>query len=138
MAISEMTQSWDEKLLSESTLSTLRRLNFIQMTPVQAAVIPLFLARKDVAAEAVTGSGKTLAFIIPVLETLARMTTPLKKHDIGCLIISPTRELASQISEVLAEFLEDSINVTLALLGASLMASLPCSDLNLASLVTVN
>ena len=110
MAISEMTQSWDEKLLSESTLSTLRRLNFIQMTPVQAAVIPLFLARKDVAAEAVTGSGKTLAFIIPVLETLARMTTPLKKHDIGCLIISPTRELASQISEVLAEFLEDSIH----------------------------
>jgi len=108
--ISEMTQSqsWDESLLSPSTLSTLKRLNFTKMTPVQAAAIPLFLARKDVAAEAVTGSGKTLAFIIPVLETLTRLTTPLRKHDIGCLIISPTRELASQISEVLAEFLKDS------------------------------
>ena len=55
----------------------------------------------------VTGSGKTLAFIIPVLEILSKLSTPLKKHEIGTLIISPTRELASQISEVLAEFLKD-------------------------------
>ena len=45
---------------------------FNKINNVQAAAIPLFLARKDVAAEAVTGSGKTLAFIIPVLETLSR------------------------------------------------------------------
>lgn len=36
----------------------------------QAAVIPLLLQKKDVAAEAVTGSGKTLAFIVPILEIL--------------------------------------------------------------------
>ena len=53
------------------------------------------------------GSGKTLAFIIPILEILSKLSTPLKKHEIGTLIISPTRELASQISEVLAEFLKD-------------------------------
>ena len=46
---------------------------FNKINNVQAAAIPLFLARKDVAAEAVTGSGKTLAFIIPVLETLSRL-----------------------------------------------------------------
>ena len=103
-----MEQKWDEKLLSESTMRTLKRLKFSRMTPVQAAAIPLFLQRKDVAAEAVTGSGKTLAFIIPILEILSRLSTPLKKHEIGTLIISPTRELAAQISEVLGEFLTDS------------------------------
>ncbi|KJE93708.1 hypothetical protein CAOG_009771 [Capsaspora owczarzaki ATCC 30864] len=45
-------------------------LGFTQMTPVQAAVLPLFLANKDVAVEAVTGSGKTLSFVVPILEIL--------------------------------------------------------------------
>jgi len=103
-----METKWDSNLLSEETLKTLARLGFSSMTPVQAAAIPLFLQRKDVAAEAVTGSGKTLAFLIPILETLYKLQTPLKKHEIGALIVSPTRELASQISEVLEEFLKDS------------------------------
>lgn len=92
--------------LSEPILQTLKDLNFIKTTPVQAACIPLLLQKKDVCAEAVTGSGKTLAFIIPILEILLARSTPLKKHDIGALIISPTRELASQIDEVLSKFLE--------------------------------
>ena len=50
-----MDQVWDERLLSGSTIKTLKRLKFTKMTPVQAAAIPLFLQRKDVAAEAVTG-----------------------------------------------------------------------------------
>ena len=103
-----MEAEWDRSLLSRATLATLDRLQFTKMTPVQAAAIPLFFQRKDVAAEAVTGSGKTLAFLIPVLETLYRLTSPLSKHQIGALIVSPTRELATQISEVLAEFLQDS------------------------------
>ena len=102
-----MEAEWDRALLSGDTLATLERLGFTKMTPVQAATIPLFFKRKDVAAEAVTGSGKTLAFIIPVLETLCRLTSPLSKHQIGALVVSPTRELASQIAEVLAEFLKD-------------------------------
>ena len=103
-----MEAEWDRSLLSRETLATLERLQFSKMTPVQAATIPLFFQRKDVAAEAVTGSGKTLAFLIPVLETLYRLPSPLSKYQIGALIVSPTRELASQISEVLAEFLQDS------------------------------
>jgi len=102
--------SWDrvEPALSECTRATINRLGFNKMTPVQASAIPLFLQRKDVAAEAVTGSGKTLAFLIPILETLYRLPTKLGPHEIGALIVSPTRELASQISEVLDEFLKDS------------------------------
>jgi len=41
--------------------------------------------------EAVTGSGKTLAFVLPLVEMILRRETPLKKHQVGAVIISPTR-----------------------------------------------
>jgi len=99
-----MSVGWDAitpKLCPEIR-ETLAELKFSNATPIQAAAIPLFLQKKDVAAEAVTGSGKTLAFIIPILEILKDVS--LNKHDIGAVVISPTRELASQIAEVLTTF----------------------------------
>lgn len=69
---------------------------------------------KDVAVEAVTGSGKTLAFLIPMLELLLKRQkdSPWKKTEVGAIVISPTRELATQTSEVLDQFLkEPSLNV---------------------------
>lgn len=109
--------------LSEATLKTLDRLKFPFMTPVQAAAIPLFLQRKDVAAEAVTGSGKTLAFVVPIMETLRALK--LGKHEVGALIVSPTRELARQISKVLEEFLQDtdSTLTQILLIGGSKSAA---------------
>ncbi|XP_009995909.1 PREDICTED: ATP-dependent RNA helicase DDX55 [Chaetura pelagica] len=62
------------------------------------------MRNKDVAAEAVTGSGKTLAFVIPILEILLRREEKLKKMQVGAIIITPTRELAIQIEEVLSHF----------------------------------
>ena len=76
-----------------------------QMTPVQASTIPLFMKHKDVVVEAVTGSGKTLAFVIPILEKLVRRSTRLRRNEIGALVISPTRELATQIQTVFNAFL---------------------------------
>lgn len=77
------------------------------MTPVQASAIPLFMKHKDVVVEvhffetrfvlvitgpkAVTGSGKTLAFVVPIIEKLIRKESPLRKNEVGALIISPTR-----------------------------------------------
>ena len=52
-----------------------------------------------------TGSGKTLAFLIPVVERLLRLEEPIKKHHVGAIIISPTRELATQIHKVLSSLL---------------------------------
>ncbi|XP_055462036.1 ATP-dependent RNA helicase DDX55 isoform X1 [Psammomys obesus] len=69
-----------------------------------SATIPLFMKNKDVAAEAVTGSGKTLAFVIPILEILLRREEKLKKNQVGAIVITPTRELAIQIDEVLSHF----------------------------------
>ncbi|XP_059478620.1 ATP-dependent RNA helicase DDX55 [Neocloeon triangulifer] len=103
-----LTEAW-EKLdykLSPPIVKHLSELGFEKMTPVQAATIPLLLKNKDVAAEAVTGSGKTLAFVIPMLEMLLKRTVPLKKQECGAIIISPTRELATQTFEVLQGFLK--------------------------------
>jgi len=94
-----------KKPLSSKTLEVLKKLGFLNPTPVQAMCIPLILSSKDLVAEAVTGSGKTLAFLIPVIEMLMNQETKLQKHQIGAIILTPTRELAQQISTVLEEFL---------------------------------
>ncbi|XP_023223506.1 ATP-dependent RNA helicase DDX55-like [Centruroides sculpturatus] len=98
-------RSWKCIKVNTEIQNAIKDLGFKSMTPVQAACIPLFLANKDVVVEAVTGSGKTLAFVIPLLEILLRKTS-LKKKDVGAIVISPTRELATQTAEVLEHFLK--------------------------------
>ncbi|XP_020511065.2 ATP-dependent RNA helicase DDX55 [Labrus bergylta] len=100
--------TWDSLpvKLNDSILQTLEELTFTHMTPVQSACIPLFMRNKDVAAEAVTGSGKTLAFVIPIIELLLKREEKLKKMQVGALVITPTRELALQISEVMEQFIQ--------------------------------
>lgn len=73
------------------SFDVVQSMGFSQMTPVQAATIPLLVQHKDVVVEAVTGSGKTLAFIIPILERLVRREYTLRTNEIGALVISPTR-----------------------------------------------
>ncbi|KAL2267395.1 hypothetical protein VTJ83DRAFT_4672 [Remersonia thermophila] len=86
--------------LCEATASGLRASHFEVLTDIQRAAIPLALKGHDILGAAKTGSGKTLAFLVPVLEKLyhARWT---EYDGLGALIISPTRELAVQIFEVL-------------------------------------
>lgn len=74
-----------------NSLDVIDAMGHAQMTPVQAATIPLFMQHKDVVVEAVTGSGKTLAFVVPVLEKLIRRRGRLGPNQIGALIVSPTR-----------------------------------------------
>ncbi|KAF8238700.1 DEAD-domain-containing protein [Tricholoma matsutake] len=91
--------------LTSWVLDVILSMGHTEMTPVQASTIPLFMKHKDVVVEAVTGSGKTLAFVIPILERLIRRNTRLRKNEIGALIISPTRELATQIHSIFSIFL---------------------------------
>ncbi|KAK2887940.1 ATP-dependent RNA helicase DDX55 [Channa argus] len=114
--------TWDSLpvKLNNGILQTLDDLQFTHMTPVQSACIPLFMRNKDVAAEAVTGSGKTLAFVIPIIEYLLRREEKLKKMQVGALVITPTRELALQISEVMEMFLQKFPQFTqILLIGGS-------------------
>ncbi|KAH7346769.1 ATP-dependent rRNA helicase spb4 [Rhexocercosporidium sp. MPI-PUGE-AT-0058] len=100
-------RAWDALTppLAEWILDAITAMGFARMTPVQASTIPLFMGNKDVVVEAVTGSGKTLAFLIPVVEKLLRLEEPIKKHHVGAIIVSPTRELATQIHSVLLTLL---------------------------------
>jgi ATP-dependent RNA helicase RhlE len=74
-------------------------------TPIQAQAIPLILDKRDLFGIAQTGTGKTAAFTIPILQMLASHTHAEKgKKPIKCLILTPTRELASQIGESIANY----------------------------------
>ncbi|KAH7052820.1 P-loop containing nucleoside triphosphate hydrolase protein [Linnemannia elongata] len=70
------------------------------MTDIQRKALPLGLCGKDILGAAKTGSGKTLAFLVPMIEMLYRQKWG-PQDGLGALIISPTRELAVQIFEVL-------------------------------------
>ncbi|XP_071434290.1 probable ATP-dependent RNA helicase DDX49 isoform X1 [Pithys albifrons albifrons] len=71
-----------------------RQVGLVRPTPVQAACIPAVLQGRDCMGCAQTGSGKTAAFVLPVLQVLAE-----DPYGIFCLVLTPTRELASQIAE---------------------------------------
>ena len=85
--------------LSRPLLRAVEVSGYVSPTPVQAAVIPLALAGRDVCASAMTGSGKTAAFVLPFLERL--LFRPKDVAAIRVLIVTPTRELATQIFQVL-------------------------------------
>jgi ATP-dependent RNA helicase MSS116, mitochondrial len=88
-----------EKLIEPVLLQTITEdMRFDHMTPVQAATIHQLLKdRKDMLAQARTGTGKTMAFLLPAVQTLINKNRK-PGASISALIISPTRELAMQIS----------------------------------------
>jgi ATP-dependent RNA helicase DeaD len=71
----------------------LKQTGIVEPTPIQIQAIPALLTGKDVLAQAQTGTGKTLAFLLPILESIK----PAAPY-VQALIITPTRELASQIT----------------------------------------
>ena len=85
--------------LSRSLLRGIEAAGYVTPTPIQVQVVPLAMAGRDVCASAVTGSGKTAAFVLPFLERL--LFRPKDQATIRVLIITPTRELATQIHNVL-------------------------------------
>ncbi|XP_048325764.2 DEAD-box ATP-dependent RNA helicase 18 isoform X3 [Ziziphus jujuba] len=110
--------------LSEPVFEALAQGGFEFCTPVQAATIPLLCSFKDVAVDAATGSGKTLAFVVPIVEILRRASTAPKLHQVMGVVISPTRELSSQIYNVAQPFVSTLSNFKSVLLvgGAEVKA----------------
>ena len=80
--------------VSPEMINHLKKLGIKTPTPVQEQSIPLILSGKDVIAQAQTGTGKTLAFLLPIFEKLSS-----KHTHIQALVLSPTRELAIQITQ---------------------------------------
>ncbi|KAK5963191.1 RNA-dependent ATPase HCA4 PWA37_004899 [Arxiozyma heterogenica] len=88
--------------ISKNVLKGLNQSAFVKMTDIQKEAIPVALKGYDVLGAAKTGSGKTLAFLVPILEKLYREKWT-EFDGLGALVISPTRELAMQIYEVLTK-----------------------------------
>ena len=84
--------------LSNATLQALTGMGITNPTPIQAEVLPYLLDGRDVIGQARTGSGKTLAFSLPLIEVV----DPRMKA-VQALVLTPTRELAVQVAQVVEE-----------------------------------
>ena len=87
--------------LHRDLLAGVTELGFVRPTPIQADAIPPALSGRDVLACAMTGSGKTAAFLLPILHHLLRHPRDAKHATTRALVLTPTRELATQIVDEL-------------------------------------
>ena len=105
--------------LDAAILRALSELNYNTPTPVQAQAIPAFLAGRDLLVSSQTGSGKTAAFMLPAIQRISEMPAPQRATEPAkrmkgkrprpspaqpaLLVLTPTRELATQVGGVIAE-----------------------------------
>jgi ATP-dependent RNA helicase RhlE len=83
--------------LHQDLLKAVHKMGYNEPTPIQQQAIPLALSGRDLIGCAQTGTGKTAAFALPILNKLH----PIQRGKIRALVLTPTRELAAQINEVM-------------------------------------
>lgn len=101
---------FDRMGIHPSILKSLQKINFTVPTPVQEKAIPPALLGKDVLGSAQTGTGKTAAFSIPMVQYL------LLNPNRNAMVLTPTRELAMQVIEVVRSLTQSSPAISAALL----------------------
>ncbi len=89
--------------LSKPTLDALNELGYQSPFPIQEKAIPAVLTGRDVMAAAQTGTGKTASFALPIIERLKK-GDPARGNQVRALILTPTRELASQVQENVEQY----------------------------------
>ncbi|KAF0200387.1 MAG: ATP-independent RNA [Gallionellaceae bacterium] len=108
---------FNELPLAPAMLATLQQLEYLTMTPIQAASLPVTLAGRDLIAQAKTGSGKTAAFALPLLTKL----NP-RRFAVQAMVLCPTRELADQVTQEIRRLARFTDNIKiLSLCGGSVM-----------------
>jgi ATP-dependent RNA helicase RhlE len=106
--------------LAKPLLKALAAEGYTTPTPIQAKAIPSILAGRDLLGIAQTGTGKTAAFALPILQRLAENRRAAPRHGARCLVLSPTRELASQIADSFRAYgAYQSLTVAVVFGGAS-------------------
>ncbi|MEX0967139.1 MAG: DEAD/DEAH box helicase [Bacteroidia bacterium] len=95
--------SFDSLGLSDALLKAVSKKGYTTPSPIQEKVIPLILNRRDVLASAQTGTGKTAGFTLPLLQILSQNQKP-GRRPIRALVLTPTRELAAQVSESIKDY----------------------------------
>jgi len=107
--------------LSPQALANLTQLGYLQMTPIQAASLPVALLGRDLIAQAKTGSGKTAAFALALLANL----NP-RRFAVQAMVLCPTRELADQVTTEIRRLAraEENIKVVTLCGGVALRGQL--------------
>ena len=104
-ALSPPTDTFDQHITNTSILNNLKQHGLSTMFPIQSECFSLIMKGKDILASDRTGSGKTLAYTLPILEKIYRSEShPAAIKTPRMLILSPTRELALQVSGEIRKF----------------------------------
>ncbi|MCS5710004.1 DEAD/DEAH box helicase [Candidatus Berkiella aquae] len=91
-------------------LNSLEQMGITEPTPIQTEAIPTILAGNDLLASAQTGTGKTIAYLLPIISKLD------ENPDESVLILTPTRELATQVKDSVLHFIKRMRSLNMALL----------------------
>lgn len=94
----EIVITFDDLGLKKEILQSIKDAGFTIPSPIQAAAIPFVLAGRDIVGQAHTGTGKTAAFALPALNNID------VRDGVGLLVITPTRELATQVSDEIFKY----------------------------------
>ena len=89
---------FEELNLNQHLIEQTNKQGFEQLTPIQAKCIPEIIKLKDVVGQAETGSGKTIAFCLPILEKIK------SGNGLQTIVLTPTRELCIQVTDVFQTF----------------------------------
>ena len=109
--------------LNEAITRAIAEENYATATPIQQQTIPVVMSRRDVIGIAQTGTGKTAAFALPLLHALASDPRPPVRKSCRVLVLSPTRELSSQILDSFRTYARHlRIRTALAIGGVSMGA----------------
>ncbi|HEY8354839.1 MAG TPA: DEAD/DEAH box helicase [Methylophilaceae bacterium] len=101
--MSSENTSFEALGLHPAILRALAEVGYANPTPIQAQAIPVVLDGHDLMASAQTGTGKTAAFTLPALNLLAT-PHPVRSRGPRILVLTPTRELASQVNEAARKY----------------------------------
>jgi ATP-dependent RNA helicase RhlE len=99
--------------LAAPILRALQSAGYDAPTAIQAQAIPIILSGRDILGIAQTGTGKTAAFALPILQRLAADLRPPQRKGCRVLVLSPTRELATQIADSFRAY-GRNLNLTVA------------------------
>jgi len=94
----EKVMTFEELGLKPQLLKSIKEAGFTAPSPIQAQAIPVILAGKDIVGQAHTGTGKTAAFSLPALNNMKL------DGSVELLVITPTRELATQVSDEIFKY----------------------------------
>ena len=112
----EIDNGFSEFGFNKSILKSLHKKGYKNPTPIQKAAIPELLLRRDLLGQAQTGTGKTAAFALPIIEMLDNN----KELNAKVLVMTPTRELATQVADSFKGYSSESNDLkTIAIYGGT-------------------